>query len=176
MKIEIKACFTGTVLFTHEVDGNTVAITLRAAVATRADLTGANLTLANLAGSNLTLADLTGASLAGANLTGANLTRANLAGSNLTWANLAGASLDDKSELAGDRPVFQIGPIGSRSAYFLAYITKTGLRFRSGCFFGDREAFEEKLQAEHGDNKHAQEYRAALALVDVHASIWTPSN
>ena len=106
---------------------------------------------------------------AGANLAGANLARANLAG-----ANLAGAYLADKSELQGDRPILQIGPIGSRCAYFVAYLTNKGLRLRAGCFFGTRDEFEKKLSEEHDNNDHAKEYHAALAMIDAHSEIWTP--
>ena len=135
----------------------------------RANLAGANLAGANLAGANLARANLDGANLAGANLDGANLACANLAG-----ANLAGANLADKSELQGDRPILQIGPIGSRCAYFVAYLTNNGLRLHAGCFFGTRDEFEKKLQDEHDNNDHAKEYRAALAMIDAHAEIWTP--
>ena len=148
MKIQIKARFTGSVLFEHEAEENTVRLTLEAAVSA-------------------------GANLAGAYLDGAYLAGANLDGANLDGANLDGAYLDDKSELSGDRPVLQIGPIGSRCAYFVAYITKQGLRLRAGCFFGTRDEFEKNLADEHADNDHAKEYRAALAMIDAHAEIWT---
>jgi hypothetical protein len=94
--------------------------------------------------------------------------RANLDGANLAGANLAGANL------AGKRSVFQIGPIGSRCAYFVAYLTSKGVILKAGCFTGSVAEFETKLQDEHGDNKHAQEYRAALQLIKVHAELWTP--
>jgi uncharacterized protein YjbI with pentapeptide repeats len=152
-------------------------------------LDGANLRGADLRGANLDGADLRGAYLGGADLRGANLRGANLRGANLRGAYLEGAYLDGANledaylrgaylggglRLTGDRPIFQIGPIGSRGAYLVAYLTDQGLRVKTGCFFGTREEFEAKLQAEHGDNLHAQEYRAALALIDVHAALWTP--
>ena len=96
------------------------------------------------------------------------------AGAYLDGANLDGAYLDDKSALTGDRPIMQIGPIGSDSRYFIAYLTTTGLRLRAGCFFGTRDQFVAKLESEHGNNIHGQEYRAALALIDAHAALWTP--
>ena len=43
MKIEIKNRFSGTVIFSHEAVGNTIAITLIAALAAGADLSGADL-------------------------------------------------------------------------------------------------------------------------------------
>jgi len=133
-----------------------------------ANLDGANLARANLAGANLAGANLDGAYLARANLDGAYLDGAYLARANLAGANLAGANLD------GKRSVFQIGPIGSRCAYFVAYLTSKGVILKAGCFTGSVAEFETKLQDEHGDNKHAQEYRAALQLIKVHAELWTP--
>ena len=155
MKIQIKARFSAAVLFEHEAENNNVSITLQAAVKARANLDGAN--------------------LAGAYLAGANLAGANLAGAYLAGAYLAGAYLQDKSKLVGERPIIQIGPIGSRCAYFVAYLTDQGLRLRAGCFFGTRAEFEAKLSDTHKDSQHAKEYRAALALIDAHAEIWTPA-
>ena len=99
---------------------------------------------------------------------------ADLSGADLRGANLRDANLSDGAELIGERPVLVIGPIGSRSDYFTAYLTDKGLRLRAGCFFGTRDDFVEKLDAEHGDNVHGAEYRAALGLIAVHAALWTP--
>ena len=99
--------------------------------------------------------------------------RAYLAGAYLARANLDGANLDG-AKLIGERPVFQVGPIGSRCSYFVAYLTDQGIKLRAGCFFGSLDEFVEKLANEHGDNEHAIEYRAALELIKVHAGIWTP--
>jgi uncharacterized protein YjbI with pentapeptide repeats len=195
MKIEIKCRYTDEVLFEHTAENNTMLLTLQAAVAAHADLAGANLDgaildgvnfsganifgahldVASLAGANLTRAILGGASLAEANLAGTCLAGASLGGANLAGAILAGANLDDGSFLIGERPIFQFGPIGSRCAYFVAYITDKGLRLRTGCFFGTREEFEEKLSATHAGNSHEHEYRAALLMIDAHAKIWTPA-
>jgi len=94
---------SNTVLFQCEVpddidSGMAMRHALERAVATRANLTDANLARANLtgaylAGANLTRANLTDAYLADANLARANLTDANLARANLTRANLTGAYL-----------------------------------------------------------------------------------
>lgn len=88
-------------------------------------------------------------------------------------ANLAGAYLDG-ALLVGERPIFQIGPIGSRCAYFTAYLTNEGVKLRAGCFFGTVDEFTAKLSEEHGDNIYAKEYRAALDLIQCHAGLWTP--
>jgi hypothetical protein len=134
-----------------------------------ADLSGADLSGAYLSGANLSGADLSGADLSGAYLSGADLSGAYLSGADLSGAYLSGA------KLIGERPVFQIGPIGSRCDYFVAYITNQGIKLLAGCFFGTVQEFREKLAEEHGDNKHAKEYNAALEMIDVHAEIWTPS-
>ena len=99
MKIEIKCRFSGAILFSHEAEGNTMRLTLEAAVSAGANLdgaylAGANLAGANLAGANLARANLARANLDGAYLDGANLARAYLDGANLARANLARANLD----------------------------------------------------------------------------------
>jgi len=116
-------------------------------------------------------ANLRGADLRGADLGGADLGGANLRGANLRGADLGGADLYGK-KLAGARPFIQIGPIGSRSDYLQAFVTDRGLMIRAGCFFDTRDQFELRIVETHGDNEHAQEYRAALALIDAHAKLW----
>ena len=150
MNIQIKSRLTATVLFEHDCEGNSVRLTLELAIKSRANLSGAN--------------------LSGANLSDAYLSRAYLSG-----ANLSDAYLKNKEKLVGKRPIFQVGPIGSRCDYFVAYITDKGLRFDAGCQRQiTREVFESRLTELHGENEHAKEYRAVLALIDVHAEIWTP--
>jgi len=100
--------------------------------------------------------------------------RADLAGADLARADLAGANLAG-ARLIGERPVFQIGPIGSRCAYFTSYLTDQGIKLRAGCFFGTVAEFREKLCEEHGANKHANEYDAALTLIQAHADLWMPA-
>jgi len=141
-----------------------------------ADLYGAYLCSADLYGAdlrsaNLRSADLGGADLGGADLYGAYLCSADLYGADLRSANLRSADLGGK-KLAGDRPFIQIGPIGSRSDYLLAFITDKGVMIRAGCFFDTRDQFEAQLAATHGANEHGQEYMAALALIDIHAELW----
>ena len=142
-------------------------------LAMRAALETATKDGANLGGANLGGANLDGANLGGANLGGANLGGANLRGANLGGANLRGAYLGGK-KLIGDRPTFTLGPIGSRCDYFTAYLTDKGIYLRAGCFFGTVAEFIDKLEREHGTNEHGREYRAALALIECHARLWTP--
>ena len=77
--------------------------------------------------------------------------------------------------LIGERPSLAIGPIGSVSRTVFAWLTEAGLRIQAGCFFGSRDEFTAQLAETHGDNEHADEYRAALVLIDAHARIWTPA-
>ena len=143
-----------------------------------ANLGGANLGGAYLDGANLGCANLGGAYLGGANLDGANLDGANLGDANLDGANLRGAYLDgaylDGKKLVGERPILMIGPIGSRSDYFTAYMTDAGVYLRTGCFFGSVDTFRAALKNEHGDSVHAHEYAAALELIACHARLWAP--
>jgi len=98
MLIEIKHRFNASVIFSHNVSKNTVALTLIAAIAAGANLSGANLSGADLSGTNLSGANLSrtnlyGADLSRTNLYGANLYGADLSGTNLYGANLSGADL-----------------------------------------------------------------------------------
>lgn len=153
MTIKIKHRYTGAVLFTHD---------------------GANLYGANLSGVNLSGANLSGANLYGVNLSGADLYGADLSGADLSGANLYGAEIRNLT-LVGERPLLAIGPIGSESRTVFVWLTTDGLRIQAGCFFGTRDEFAERLVKTHGDNKHAQEYTAALVLIDMHAKLWTPA-
>ena len=175
MKHQIKHRYTDAVLFEcgvpEDVQASGIAVryTLEKAVKDHAYLRGAYLRGADLGG-----ADLRGAYLSGADLGGAYLSGADLGGAYLRGAYLSGADLGGGEKLIGDRPAFVIGPIGSRCDYLTAYLTDKGARLRAGCFFGDVDTFRAKLEAEHGDNDHAAEYRAALVLIEKHAEIWTP--
>ena len=190
MKHQTKHRYTDAVLFECDVpedvqsSGNAIRYALEKAVKDDvnlrdSDLRGAYLNCADLYGADLTGAYLSGADLGRANLYGAYLggaylRAANLTGANLNGANLRGAYLGDGEKLIGDRPVFVTDPIGSRCDYLTAYLTDKGIRLRAGCFFGDMDTFRNKLEAEHGDNDHAAEYRAVLVLIEKHAEIWTP--
>ena len=190
----------GSVLFTHTCKGNNIRLTLELAIKSRANLSGADLSRADLSDADLSRANLSGADLSRANLSDADLSRANLSraymssanlssanlsyadlssanlsDANLSSANLSGAYLKNKEKLVGERPILQVGPIGSRCAYFVAYVTDQGLRFDAGCQHQiTREVFAGRLTEMHGENEHAKEYRAALALIDAHAEIWAP--
>ncbi len=171
---EIKNRFTGTVLYSG--DGETLRDVVVAAVNS-----GANLSRASLSGADLTDASLSGANLSGANLFAANLDAAylrgaDLGGADLGVADLRGANLRaadlDGAELVGNRPVLQIGPIGSRADYLVAYLTDAGVRVQAGCFFGSLEEFRAAVTKTHEDGLHGREYAAAIQMIEVHAELW----
>ena len=153
--IEIKRHYTGAVLYTHE----TTAERQASGLAMRDALEAAHGASADLSGADLRDADLSGANLRGAILGGAALRDAN------------GATLT----LVGERPALSMRPIGSRTAYLLAFITDAGTAISAGCFFGARDEFAEAVDREHGDSIHRDEDRAALVLIDAHARLWTPA-
>ena len=188
MMVQIKQ-HTGHVLFECEQTGEvTLRDALEKGVQSETDLFGADLFGANLFGADLCRANLSGAHLFGAHLFGANLFGANLSGANLFGANLSktnlsradlsgahlsGACLQEGIELIGDRPIFAVGPIGSRSDFMQAWLTDKGVLIQTGCFLGTHDEFIKKLAKTHSDNIHAKEYLAALILIDKHAELWT---
>ena len=93
IKISIKNCWTGSIIFEYSSVDNTLAKTVLEALKGGADLCGADLRNANLSGADLYGADLYGADLRGANLYGAILREADLRGANLYGAILRGADL-----------------------------------------------------------------------------------
>ena len=178
-KITIKHRHTDAVLFEYQptaeqqASGIAMRTALEAATKGGVYLGGANLEGANLDRAYMRGAYMGGAYLEGACLRGANMGGAYLGGACLRGANLDGAYLDGK-KLVGERPILMIGPIGSRSDYFTAYMTDAGVYLRTGCFFGPVDKFRAALKDEHGDSVHAHEYAAALDLIACHARLWAP--
>jgi len=176
MKLEIKH-INGTILFTHEAEPNSLAITLAAAIAAKADLSYANLSYANLRGANLSSADLRGANLSYADLRYANLSCANLSSADLSYANLryanlscadlSYAKLQDGSIINAEPACTSITNIGSRGDTLLVFNTDKGLRFITGCFFGTESELEAAVTETHADTRHAVDYRAAINMVKI---------
>lgn len=160
---EIRHRNTNAVLYAG--DGESLRDVVEQAVAA-----GANLGGAYLVGANLVRANLGDANLGDANLVGANLVGANLDGAYLDGANLGGGV-----KLVGNRPILQIGPIGSRCAYLVSYVTNAGVYVRAGCWFGTLAEFGPRVISTHRDSVHGQEYAAAIAMIEAHARLWTPA-
>ena len=102
---------------------------------------------------------------------GANLSVADLSGAYLSGAYLYSADRK-KLALVGRRPFLSIGPLGSRRATLLVFLTDAGVYVRAGCFWDTLEAFKTAVEATHGTNEHAQEYAPAIALIEAHARLW----
>ena len=162
--VEIKNRWNLSVLFETDVEVTEERFALRAA-----------LQIGVKRGADLRGAYLGGATLYGADLYGADLRGADLRGANLGGANLYGADLYEDAKLIGNRPVISTGPIGSRGDTLLSFITDRGVYVRTGCFFGTIQEFCARCNSEHNDGIHGQEYRAAIALIEKHAELWTPT-
>ena len=167
--IEIKHRHTCAVLYRAEAKKLKEAV--EAAVRSYADLSYADLRVADLSGADLGYANLRSANLRSANLSGADLRVADLSGADLISAKTVTAD-GDPLTLIGPRPIIQIGPIGSREDYLIAWMTDRGVYIRAGYFWGSLEAFWAAVTATHGANAHAREYRAAIALIECHAALW----
>jgi hypothetical protein len=140
-----------------------------------ADMRGARLTGALLSGALLSGADLLDADMRDARLSGADMRGADMRGARLTGALLSGADLGETlGKLIGNRPLFQCGPIGSRSDYLMAFITDKGIAVKAGCFSGMLDEFRAAVEKTHGDNDHGKEYAMAILMIETHAAIWTP--
>ena len=181
MKYEIKS-MSGGVLYTADIPDDTdpsaqARAAVEAAVCAAANLRGANLRYANLRYANLSDANLRYADLSGANLSGAYLSGANLRGANLRYADLSDADLsdakiDDARTLVGERPVVQIGQIGSRNDVLIGYVTDDGVMIRAGCWYGTLADFRTRVVKVHGESRHAQQYLSAATFAELHAGLW----
>ena len=185
MHFEIKHRFTGAVLFALETDS--LRLCVEAAIKSGSDLrwsdlSGSDLRWSDLSGSDLRWSDLScsnlrGSDLSGSNLSGSDLSCSNLRGSDLRGSNLSGAHLQDthgqKLTLLDDHAVLQLGPLGSRSDYLIAFRTDRGPWLRAGCFWGDLAAFKAAVEETHGAAKHGDEYRAAVAFIEAWNATWT---
>ncbi len=105
MLIEIKNRFTGTVIFSHEAENNTMKLTVEAAVKSQvylrnSNLSGSYLRNSNLSGSNLSNSDLRNSDLSNSNLRNSDLSDSNLRGSNLRGSDLSNSDLSN-SDLRG---------------------------------------------------------------------------
>ena len=196
-QFDIKNRFTGAVIYSG--GGESLRDVIVQAAAAGADLSGADLRCADLRSADLRSADLSCADLSCADLRCADLRSADLRSADLSCADLSSADLScadlscadlrcaylrgaylrsaDLSgiKLIGDRPIMQIGPIGSRSDYLVAHLTDSGVMIRAGCFFGSLEKFRAACIETHGDNAHGREYAAVIAMIEAHAQIWTPA-
>ena len=70
-----------------------------------------------------------------------------------------------KARVFGIGAIFWISAIGSRNGTVTFFACQDGkIRAAAGCFFGDLDDFEKKIQATHGENVHAKVYRLAIEM------------
>ena len=68
-----------------------------------------------------------------------------------------------------------IGPLGSRKATLtVCRDSKLGISYKTGCFFGSRDAFVAAVEATHGNTPHGNAYVAAIMLADHVVPAFTP--
>lgn len=92
---------------------------------------------------------------------------ADLRGADLQGAYLQGAVVGpDVTVSDKPRPYFTIRPIGSRSDTLMVFATSADIYVITGCFQGTRDAFATAVEATHGATRHADDYRAALIMID----------
>ena len=173
MKHQIKNRFTDAVIFECDLPDDTQSGLATRHALEKAVIAKANLRGADLSGADLSWAYLSGADLSWAILSGADLSEANLSGADLRRADLSEANLSG-AKLIGDRPWFQIGPVGLRMDYLTCWITDRGLKLQTGFFFGTVEEFTKKMRITHIDNDYEKEYQMALLMIEAHAALWTP--
>jgi Pentapeptide repeats (8 copies) len=101
-KIEIKHRYTNAVLFSHEAEGNTVAITLKLAIAEGTIMRDADMRGADMRGANMRGADMSGADMSGADMSGADMSDADMRGANMRGANMSGANMSDADMRGAD--------------------------------------------------------------------------
>ena len=89
--------------------------------------------------------------------------RADLYGADLAGADLAGADLGDKEDPVED--IKQVGNIGSRGGFTVAFKCKTSIKIKCGCFFGTIDEFAEEVRKTHGNNIHGKQYAAAIEFL-----------
>ena len=65
----------------------------------------------------------------------------------------------------GDEKWMIFGPAGSRNDFTTFFACADGsICVKCGCFHGNLDDFERKIQATHGDNMHAKVYRLAIEM------------
>jgi uncharacterized protein YjbI with pentapeptide repeats len=95
MKIQIKNRFDDSVIFEHDVEENSICITVVAALAAKCSLSNADLRNADLSNADLSNADLRNADLSNADLSNADLSNADLGNADLSNAYLSNADLSN---------------------------------------------------------------------------------
>jgi hypothetical protein len=195
MKIKIKSRL-GAVLFAAVIANDTaptlqVREAVKAAVAAKADLSGADLSGAYLSGADLSGAYLSGADLRRADLSGADLRRAYLSGAYLRGADLSGADLSGAdlrraylsgadlsgADLSGtkERPELVIASLGGRASrsdgyeFLIFNMEKGAAIIRAGCQTRTIAGYRQHVASDYPDTPKAKETLRILAFLAAQA-------
>ena len=88
---------------------------------------------------------------------------------------MLGASLSMNADITQQRDA-AIKAVTEKRREWIDFAERQGRRVVAAGVTLDKEGIDEAaVRAEHGDNEHAQEYLAALVLVDAHTKLWTPA-
>ena len=69
------------------------------------------------------------------------------------------------AQVCGNDTWMTFGPAGSRNDFTTFFACADGgIGVKCGCFHGNLDDFERKIQATHGDNMHAKVYRLAIEM------------
>ena len=134
-----------------------LGLAVKAAVETRANLSGANLYGADLYG-----ADLYGANLYGADLSGANLSRADLYGANLSGAKVRGEPVD--------RLITQVNRQIDPYAFYAFMLRDQSVKVLAGCRWFTVAEFRAHVASEYPDTPKAVETLDILDFIELRAS------
>ncbi len=170
-------------------------VNLRGAHLAEMNLQGVDFSSVDLLEANFSCSDLRGALFVGANCGIVDFSYANLSEANFSNANAESAIFDEATlenlitidtcflratvkgaaELIGNRPIFQVGPLGVKGDYLVSLITNKGLRLKTKTFDGDFFEYEKRINAnlKEGTTLYS-EYQAAFSLIKSHEQTWTP--
>lgn len=126
------------------------------------------------------LADMTSCTFDNCSFVGANLGYADMRRCHFdenTLSEFQNTTVFDGLRLISENPILQIGPIGSRHDYLLAFMTDKGVVVNAGCFRGTLKSFQEQVRDTHANNpEYMDAYEAAIRMIRSHAKIEVNKN
>ncbi len=113
-----------------------------------------------------------GTSFSGTSFSDTSFSGTRFSGTSFIDTSFKKSTFNGKKITEFERPIFTIHPLGSDQHTLVAISTEVGIHLQTGCFNGSVDEFNTALKKKHGDNEHAREYTAALALVELHFKLW----
>ena len=142
--------------------GVKLGLAVKAAYASGADLSGADLSRANLSGADLSGANLSGAYLTKADLSGADLSGAYLSGADLSGANLSGAYLSGEKVT---RILVSVNRLDGYTFHALE-LEAGGVKISAGCRWFTVAEFRAHILAEYPHTDKATETGDILDFIE----------